>query len=142
MGCVGYVHQHQEKLKARAARCMFVGFLKGGKGFKMWHPIERKFTVSRDITFRENEMFMHKESMSDDKTEISNSKIEVERLIEPPTMPNTHSESEDDEETTEEQPETIDAQLDMSQYKENYCSSSQVSKQKLHESCVECHCGS
>lgn len=108
------MHQNQEKLKVRAAKCTFVGFLEGVKDFKMWHSIERKFIVSRDITFRESEMVMHKENKSEDKTETSNSKIEVEKLIGPPTESNTHNELEDEEETIVEQPETTDAQPNLS----------------------------
>ena len=33
-GCVVYVHQNQGKLKARAIKCIFVGFIEGIKGFK------------------------------------------------------------------------------------------------------------
>lgn len=79
--CVGYVHQNQGKLKARAAKCMFVGFSEGVKGFKLWHPSERRFIVSRDVIFRENEMLMHKEGQTEDKADSSNSKIEVENLL-------------------------------------------------------------
>ena len=32
-GCVGYVHQNQGKLKPRAVKCMFIGFVEGVKGF-------------------------------------------------------------------------------------------------------------
>lgn len=38
--CVVYVHQNQGKLKARATKCMFIGFTKGVKDFKIWHTIE------------------------------------------------------------------------------------------------------
>ncbi|XP_038885954.1 uncharacterized protein LOC120076257 [Benincasa hispida] len=57
-GCVGFVHQNKGKLKAKVIKCMFVGFTEGVKGYKMWHPVERKFIVSRDITFRAEETFM------------------------------------------------------------------------------------
>lgn len=36
-----YVHQNQGKLKAKTAKCMFVGFIEGIKGFRMWHPTEK-----------------------------------------------------------------------------------------------------
>lgn len=57
-GCVRYVHQHQGKQKARATKCMFVGFIKGVKDFKIWHLIDKKFIISRDVHFKENEMVM------------------------------------------------------------------------------------
>lgn len=62
--CVGYINQNQGKLKSRAVKCMFVAFTKGVKGFKMWHPIEKKSIINRDVTFGEKEMFMQKEKVT------------------------------------------------------------------------------
>lgn len=67
-GCVGYVHQNKGKLRAKAAKCMFVGFTEGVKGYKMWHPIEMKFIIKRDVTFKEKEMFMQKEEKKEEST--------------------------------------------------------------------------
>ena len=53
-GCVGYAHQNKGKLKVRAAKCMFVGFTEGIKGFKLWHPTNKRFIISRDVLFRES----------------------------------------------------------------------------------------
>ena len=41
---------------------MFVGFKKGIKGFKIWDPTDRKFLLSRDVTF--DEAFMLKPKVS------------------------------------------------------------------------------
>ena len=120
-GCVGYVHQNKGKLKARATRCMFVGFTERVKGFKLWHPTNKKFIISMDILFRESEMFMqgkiNTERNSDD-TESYTTQIEVENTrnsaqpIEEPTV----AEQEQVENFSEEQTGIIEEQPDLSQY--------------------------
>ncbi|XP_038877664.1 uncharacterized mitochondrial protein AtMg00710-like [Benincasa hispida] len=77
-GCVGYIHQNQGKLKSRAVKCMFVGFTEGVKGFKMWNSAEKRFVVSRDVTFREREMFMQKEKTTIEIPKSSTTRIKVE----------------------------------------------------------------
>ena len=32
-GCIGFIHQSQGKLKPRAIKCMFLGFIEGVKGY-------------------------------------------------------------------------------------------------------------
>lgn len=51
--CIGFVHQSLGNLKVRAVKYMSADFTEGVKGYKMWHPTERKFIVSKDVTFRE-----------------------------------------------------------------------------------------
>lgn len=58
-GCIGYVHLNQGKLKPRAIRCMFVGFTEGVKDYRLWHPTDRRCINSRDVIFREEEMFLY-----------------------------------------------------------------------------------
>ena len=35
---------------------MFIGFKKGVKGYKIWDPKDKKFVLSRDVTFDEASM--------------------------------------------------------------------------------------
>lgn len=35
-GCLAYAHLKQDKLEARAFKCVFIGYLVGVKGFKLW----------------------------------------------------------------------------------------------------------
>ena len=76
---------------------MFADFIEGVKGYKMWHPIERKFIVRRDVTFREEEVYMQKEGSSDVSKEITTTRIEVEKPNTPAIEPNPHIELKEEE---------------------------------------------
>lgn len=45
-----------------ARKCMFVGFLKGVKRYKLWYPdgASSKSFISHDVTFKEDWMYMEK----------------------------------------------------------------------------------
>lgn len=65
-GCVAYAHIKQGKLEPRTRRCMFIGYPEGVKGYKLWYSdsnISKSFN-SRDVTFREAEMYMSNSSSS------------------------------------------------------------------------------
>ncbi|WVY99969.1 hypothetical protein V8G54_026039 [Vigna mungo] len=79
-GCISYVHIHsmdRGKLDPRALKCVFIGYSLTQKGYKCYHPPSKKFFVSRDVTFNEQEGYFHQpylpgESFWEDK-ESSNS---------------------------------------------------------------------
>jgi len=52
-GCPAYYHVKEDKLDLRAKKGVFVGFKRGIKGYKIWDPKDRKFVLSRDVTFDE-----------------------------------------------------------------------------------------
>ncbi|KAJ4721161.1 Retrovirus-related Pol polyprotein from transposon TNT 1-94 [Melia azedarach] len=59
-GCTAYVHNqdiHKSKLDPRALKCMFVGYSPFKKGYKCFHPPTRKYFVSLDVTFVENQPY-------------------------------------------------------------------------------------
>ena len=59
-GCTAYAHVSQGKLEPRAKKCIFMGYPDGVKGYKLWYR-ERgvsKILISRDVVFREDQMFM------------------------------------------------------------------------------------
>lgn len=59
-GCVCFVHDYRNsvgKLDPRAIKCVFVGYSPSQKGYRCWCPSERRFFVSMDVTFRENEPY-------------------------------------------------------------------------------------
>jgi transposase InsO family protein len=59
-GCVSFVHIHSQsrgKLDPRALKCVFVGYSSTQKGYKCYHPPSKKFYVSADVTFNEQESY-------------------------------------------------------------------------------------
>ena len=55
-----FVHVHSQnrgKLDPCALRCIFIGYSSTQKGYKCFHPPTRKFLVSTNVTFIENESF-------------------------------------------------------------------------------------
>lgn len=64
---------------------MFVGFTDGVKGFKMWHPTEKGFVITRDVTFKEREMFMLKENLIVEVYKALTTRIDVKNPKDPPT---------------------------------------------------------
>ena len=120
-GSVGYVYQNKGKLKARVAKCIFVGFTEGVKGFKLLHPTNKRFIISSDVLFRESEMFMLEKGNiagNSDETESYTTQIEVEntRNNVQPIEESTTTEQEQVENLSEEQAEMIEEQPDLSQY--------------------------
>ena len=55
-GCVCYVHNpkyKQNKWNAKALKCVFLGYSTTQKGYKAYHPLTRKYIVSKDVLFEE-----------------------------------------------------------------------------------------
>ena len=83
-GCVAYAHIKQGKLDPRAIKCMFIGYPEGVKGYKLWFSDENgsKSIISRDVTFREDEMYMKKASSGQSTSEEGeNARFKVELLV-------------------------------------------------------------
>ncbi|KAE8674685.1 putative ribonuclease H protein [Hibiscus syriacus] len=50
-GCPAYVHvpaDERSKLDAKLKECIFLGYKKGVKGFKLWDPVAKKIVIDRD----------------------------------------------------------------------------------------------
>lgn len=80
-GCSAYAHipsDERSKLKPKSTHCIFLGFEKGVKGFKLWDINNRKKVVSRDVVFDETTMPLNKVESSKEKkddAEIEATKI-------------------------------------------------------------------
>ena len=58
-GCPTYVHipnEDRSKLDEKSRQCIFLGYQKGVKGFKIWDPKANKVVISRDVVFDEKTM--------------------------------------------------------------------------------------
>ena len=59
-GCVAYVHNpvlKKNKWSTKAVKCVFLGYLNTQKGFKVYHPITRKYRVSKNVIFDEKTFY-------------------------------------------------------------------------------------
>ena len=59
-GCVAYVHNpvhKKNKWSTKALKCVFLGYSNTQKGFKIYHPITRKYMVSKDVIFDEKSFY-------------------------------------------------------------------------------------
>ena len=74
-GCVAYVHipnNQRKKLDAKSKKSIFMGYPEGVKGYKLYDPISRKFTCSRDVIFLEknfHDFDVHNSSNFDDRVD-------------------------------------------------------------------------
>ncbi|KAM6598726.1 hypothetical protein CsatA_018335 [Cannabis sativa] len=59
-GCTSYGLIRQDKLEPRAIKCLFLGYLDGVKGYKLWCLEDgyKKCIIRRDAVFKEHEMAM------------------------------------------------------------------------------------
>ncbi|KAL4022760.1 hypothetical protein IC575_016505 [Cucumis melo] len=59
-GCTAYVHSfgpNQTKFTHRAQACVFVGYPPHQRGYKCFHPPPRKYFVTMDVTFCEDQPY-------------------------------------------------------------------------------------
>lgn len=78
-GCPAYVHVQsgeRSKLDPRSRKCIFLGFEKGVKGYRLWDPISKKKVVSRDVVF--DETYMLKKNDEEVSADSQKQTVEVE----------------------------------------------------------------
>ena len=78
-GCPAYVHVQsgeRSKLDSKSRICVFLGFEKGVKGYRLWDPISKKTVTSRDVIF--DEAFMLKQNEAETCDDSSQEKLTVE----------------------------------------------------------------
>jgi len=57
-GCVAYAHVPKEmrrKLDDRSEKCIFVGYSEESRAYRLYNPISKKYVISRDVEFKEEE---------------------------------------------------------------------------------------
>ena len=61
-GCTIFVHKYQpsqSKLEPKTLKCIFIGYSPTQQWYKCYHPSTRKFIISCDVSFIENQQFFH-----------------------------------------------------------------------------------
>ena len=57
-GCVAYAHipdQLRKNLESKGEKCIFIGYCEDSKGYRLYNPSTKKFLISRDVQFIEEE---------------------------------------------------------------------------------------
>ncbi|KAI3700974.1 hypothetical protein L2E82_45615 [Cichorium intybus] len=57
-GCIAYAHvpdQKRKKLDDKGEKCIFVGYDKRSKAYKLYNPLTKKVIISRDVEFDETD---------------------------------------------------------------------------------------
>uniref|UniRef100_A0A803P381 Integrase catalytic domain-containing protein n=1 Tax=Cannabis sativa TaxID=3483 RepID=A0A803P381_CANSA len=79
-GCTAFAHIRQDKLEPRALKCLFLGYLEGVKGYKLWclENGHRKCIISRDVVFKEHEMTMKTYVTNDTQNDKEMTGLEIQ----------------------------------------------------------------
>ncbi|KAK3030317.1 hypothetical protein RJ639_039320 [Escallonia herrerae] len=80
-GCPTYADVNDGKLEPRAKKCIFLGYVSGVKGYRLWCPDSKssRFLISSDVNFDESLMLSKKEELIDvGKYHSAREKVELE----------------------------------------------------------------
>ena len=80
-GCPTYVHMQngeRSKLDLKSRKCVFLGFEKSVKDYRLWDPISKKTVTSRDVIFDETFMLKQNEAETCDDSPQEKLTVEVE----------------------------------------------------------------
>ena len=107
-GCPTYYHFNEGKLEPRAKKAIFVGYVDGVKGYKLWCLSLLKFVVSRDVTFDESSILDPRKVSVESSRNENNEQVELPvELTEKWDQETQSDESKDAEELASNEPYTI-----------------------------------
>ncbi|GJS53995.1 retrovirus-related pol polyprotein from transposon TNT 1-94 [Tanacetum coccineum] len=124
-GCGTYSHVNQGKLKPRAIKCIFLGYLGDVKGYRLWRldDAKPKIIISRDAVF--NESLMYKDTLKgagaadsgkDVEFEVELQESRVKPTMDPHTGENPGNEERDEGNVSLSRPTVFREQDDMAAY--------------------------
>jgi len=124
-GCPAYYHVNEGKLEPRAKKAIFVGYVDGVKGYKLWCLSLLKFIVSRDVTFDESSILDPRKvsvefsgNKNDEQVELP---VELAKEKDQETQVKDESEDVDLEELAVNEPYTIAKGREKRQTREPEC---------------------
>ena len=112
-GCPAYVHipiEERSKLDSKSKKCIFLGFEKGVKGYKLWDPVAQKVVISGDVVFDEKSMIkdFRKEEESQEKGSSGDSNRSVVQVeldeVESQLVKEPHNSDQEDHNMISERP--------------------------------------
>uniref|UniRef100_A0A2N9J916 CCHC-type domain-containing protein n=1 Tax=Fagus sylvatica TaxID=28930 RepID=A0A2N9J916_FAGSY len=111
-GCPAYVHisgEDRSKLDPKSKKCIFLGFKKGVKGYKLWDPVAQKVVISRDVVFDEKSMTKafkeEKSQAAESSNNIGRSTVQVELdQLESQSNEEPHSNDQEQDSTRSDKP--------------------------------------
>ena len=108
LGCPTYYHVNEGKLELRAKKAIFVGYVDGVKGYKLWCLSLLKFVVSRDVTFDDSSKLDPRKVSVELSRNENNEQVELPVELTKKRDQETQSdESKDAEELSSNEPYTI-----------------------------------
>jgi hypothetical protein len=102
-GCLANVHVQsgeRTKLDPKSRKCIFLGFEKNIKGYRLWDLISKKKVISRDIIFDETFMLKQNEAEVCEDSPKEKSTVEVE--FDEDNLPSDKNNDKDDSQQQEE----------------------------------------
>jgi hypothetical protein len=93
-GCVAYAQvpkAKRRKLDDRGEKCIFVGYSKESKAYKLYNPLTNKVVVSRDVVFSEEESWNWSNKEADKENVVSDESEEQPQVVTSSASPTSPS---------------------------------------------------